>query len=282
MTGLEKFTGLLSASENDGRQNLSTHHSGVVLVPDKTELENDCLVWNPSGKFSEKTPDKDLIVQFSNLALTESLGILRFARKWGVLGICVHGLPASHNSELPFTTQAECPPCTPSGSESIELWRRFARIARAMLSIATQLHNVRRGNENDWLVLLQGGAESNLPTDIATERRLLKDAVNLWLELGNVRPRLEWDFDVAIVLAYPLSSSLFGVLATQLPSFVARSEGLLTCASCGRSGTLSQLGITRFRRPRAGNRFFCDDCRDEKAPQRFASKAYKGREKAKK
>lgn len=105
MVGLEKFTGLLSASEDNERQNLSTHRSDVVLVPDKIELENDCLVWNPSGKFSEKTPDKDLIVQFSNLALTESLGFLGFARKWGVLGICVHGLPASHNSESLFITQ---------------------------------------------------------------------------------------------------------------------------------------------------------------------------------
>jgi hypothetical protein len=282
MTGLEKFAGLLSASENDERQNFPTRHSGIVLVPDEIKLEDDRLVWNPIGEFSEREPDKDLIVQFSNLALTESQGVLRFARKWGVLGICVHGLPASHNSESPFITQDECPPCTPSGNEPIEQWRRFARLARAMMSIANQLHNGRRGNEGDWLVLLQGGAESTLPKDIATERRLLQDAVNLWLELGNVRPRLEWNLDVEIALAYPRSSSLFGVLATQLPSFVARSEGLLTCSSCGRSGTLSQLGTLRERKPRAGKRFFCDDCRDENAPQRFASKAYRGREKAKK
>ena len=64
-----------------------------------------------------------------------------FALRWGVLGLCRHGLPATH----PITAEM-APievPCglwmTATGTEPVALWREYARQARAVLDVATAL-----------------------------------------------------------------------------------------------------------------------------------------------
>jgi hypothetical protein len=274
MTELDNFISKLLFDENNVDASLRFQHT-VLNVPRKIELRDEQLIWNPAEGYIQNDLDKELLYTFANLAFTESQGILSFARTWGALGLCEHGLPATHNSPTLFPPSKNAY-CEPSGSERIDIWQRFARISRAMLNIALRLYNDEQGRVDDWFVLLQDKAEGNLPKDIQTERFLLERAVNFWMDLANIRPRFRWESE-GVLLEYPTYCGLFGSLAIQLMSNVFSMDRLLICSACGRCGSMNTLGGARIRRPRAGTRFYCADCVMDGAPQRFASQASRKR-----
>jgi hypothetical protein len=254
--------------------------SDTLIVPKDIDFNDGQLLWNPDDDFKEVEPDDEIIFKFANLATEETAGILRFAREWGVLGLCRHNLPATHNPPpiLPGDTVSEG--CSPSGAEAIEVWYRFARIIRAMISIAAQHKQEHQGYENDWLVLLQGTSEDNLPTNISSERQLLSKSMNLWIGLSNIQPRLKPE-NAGVSLSYPFYGSLFGVLGIQLMTQVGGDGSLLKCAACGVIGSYRDLASDRWRRPKVGARFYCDDCRIDRVPQRRAERASRQRKKLK-
>jgi hypothetical protein len=89
----------------------------VLIVPKRIELTRGRLVWSlpirrkrdrgPADTFREgmrrmvvhsrQVPSEGLLKEFVRLADAPEERFLEFARKWGVFGICKHGLPASHN-----------------------------------------------------------------------------------------------------------------------------------------------------------------------------------------
>jgi len=118
-------------------------------VPEDIELRDDRLWWRPSKPspafpgltyaYAKRAPGPGLLEQFVALSDAPAEDILRYARHWGVLVICHHGLPASHSEH--------CRPMTRSGRgryvfwEPIESWRYFARHAKGILEIAAATHN---------------------------------------------------------------------------------------------------------------------------------------------
>jgi hypothetical protein len=87
----------------------------------------------------KRTPGPGLLEQFVGLSDASDEDILRYARHWGVLVICRHGLPASHSEH--------CRPMTLSGRgryvfwEPLASWRYFARHAKRVLEIAAATYN---------------------------------------------------------------------------------------------------------------------------------------------
>lgn len=235
----------------------------------------------------DQSPSGMLLNTFVKLVDATPDQILEFARRHGVLNICEHDLPSSHNpSSRVFYDSNPVDPCyarrlTQSPYlhlepvdrqeeadewhwEPFERWRYFAGKARAMLNIAARLHMGMVGRREDWdryhsdisarerqsIVELRQGLGRQA---IGLERASLADHVTEWLEWGGVKPELVWDWEAATpkVELYPYD--LFGTLAMQLTLAISRSDGLAICSACG------QAYIPK-RRPRAGQRHYCPEC----------------------
>ena len=132
-----------------------------LVVPALIELDGDRLVWSPSSSTEgpiSRQPDKAMITRFIALARRKPAQVLRFARDYGVLGICHHGLPCSHNQPRPVRVVPGEPViwCQPLGYpdqfwEPLEAWYHFAEEARGMLNRAARFHRQVRREPGDVL-----------------------------------------------------------------------------------------------------------------------------------
>lgn len=99
------------------------------------------------GKVNLRRASPEMLDGFLNLAEAPAERVLTYAREWGVLGLCSHGLPCTHdhfrNRRRVSPNREE--PCFPlgwdglGGQEPVAAWWRYARLARAMLSTASRL-----------------------------------------------------------------------------------------------------------------------------------------------
>jgi DNA-directed RNA polymerase subunit RPC12/RpoP len=223
----------------------------------RVELRGDRLVWFPIvGESAGKDVDApaDLLLRFVRLADASPQHICDFAARWGVLGICKHGVPSSHN-----------PGCRPRSNdeydywETLEVWRHFARHARALLNVAARLHDEKLGEAADWRVVYEQSGQvapwwNRSHGSLGVERLALADCVNEWLLIGNVRPALTWSPGEGCSSKVGLAGSgLFGVLAIRILMAVSRTAGLALCSWCGEP-------YAPKRRPRADRRNYCPKC----------------------
>ena len=115
---------------------------------------------------------------------------------------------------------------------------------------------------------------------------MVREAVNTWLHLGDVRPEYWWDsesdrFDLRMSWSMREVGGwgqhdrpgLFGCLSVQLALRIAAEVRMATCSFCGTDYPVE-------RSPRRGKRNFCPSCRDERVPQRLAQRDYEARQRA--
>jgi transposase-like protein len=253
------------------------------LRPDVVEVEGEWLRWEYSDKGrgfgAHIRMGPGLLAEFPKLADASPSAIRNYARRWGVLKICAHGLPCGHNPPPVVGMESGLVTwCYPLGWpdtcwEPLDRWRHFARQTRAMLNIAAYVHAGKPGRPEDWQTVYedaktdawqhvhQGGPFWERLTCEAARARLglLLDER---LALGHVRPQLTWSGKThEIVLK---GSGLFGALTAQLLMVISRTDGLLICSGCG------QAYDPKPRRPRAGTRHYCQTCRHHSIPQRDA------------
>ncbi|HEU0022727.1 MAG TPA: hypothetical protein VFR55_13815, partial [Dehalococcoidia bacterium] len=95
---------------------------------------------NSNGQVLSNPDLRRLLDEFINLSESPDERIMQFAGKWGVLGVCKHGVPFSGCRE----------DCQEGYLESISTWRIFSRMARAILSISANLHQGIPGKNADW------------------------------------------------------------------------------------------------------------------------------------
>lgn len=259
------------------------------LVPSRIWLEGDRLFWHPVEQWKRVKPISETFADF--LALAEekesNRDVLDFARKWGVLNLCrEHVLPVSHDNRCkPFERH------TYSQGEPVTQWRRFARLAGAVLNLSQDLTDGGIGKSTDWRVvadfdrllplsstaatLTELGMFGSSPRRKATPtalkeagregRAVIADCVNQWVELGNVRPQMLWQTgEPTVLLAGGLyRGSLFGALAVHLLELAGR----YVIASCS--------GCRKFYhpeiRPKTGQDRFCGQCRNQGVPVALAS-----------
>lgn len=270
-------------------------------VPDAIELDGQKLAWTTRvgpPRFVE--PHKGLLEEFIHLSDAHPERIRDYARRWGILRICVHGLPASHNPIAPWSAEpwqlvsldshgsvlwrpslGESQ-CRPTSSdlltakewmyEPLDSWRNLAALAKKLLNIAANLYSGKAGSPADWRSLIRGWPDlglASLGIDNAIEREkmTLAGLINEWLSWGNVRPRLHWN-DLKARVAFG-GEGLFGALAVQLLLVVSRIDGLAICSACS-------LPYMPSRRPSSARRNYCQAC-GRKAAARHATEDYRRR-----
>jgi len=231
-----------------------------------------------------------MLEAFLRLADASDQQIQAYALRWGILGICKHGLPfgwAPHTAAqkfywcLPIRWKGWHPPHGPGGWEPLRSWRAFSRQANAIVNLSASVHQDRRGRPEDVLAARESMPKVvrslsrslfSAPAETVDEQRQLVAAfIREWLWFGSVRLHFQWNrrgVQVGfggIVLAY----GLFGALAVQLVLIVSRSDGVAFCHGCGQP-------YAPRRRPKARQRNYCSSC-GRKAAVRDAVKAYRDR-----
>lgn len=262
---------------------------GEYLVPSHITLERNRLFWRPVEQWKKVKATSATFSGFLALGDEKESGrdVLDYARKWGVLNLCrEHLLPVSHD--------IRCKPLeryTDSQGEPVSQWRRFARVAGAVLNISQDVSDGRIGKTDDWRIIADFDPLLSLSTsaltlnelgmfgsnakrkatpsalkDAAIEaRRLITDCVNQWIELGNVRPQMQWEAGEPTVLLSggTYRGTLFGALAVHLLELAGR----YVIASCS--------GCRKFYhpeiRPKSGQDRFCPQCRKQGVPVALAS-----------
>ena len=267
-------------------------------VPEKIgrikEPDRGAALWDWASNRMRKTNlseilqgGQSLLDRFVRLAYAHPQQILNYAKAFGVLEICGHGLPWTHNppfvhpsGELDHTSA-----CVPHGegrgpffSEPLEVWRAFARLFRGILNVAAYLHLEKAGRLDDWKTIYDYPRDDDAQTRfiafleqirnderVAFEKLNLSVVLNRLLTLGNVQPQVVWDReDPTIQFGGP---RLFGNLVIQLVLAVSRTEGLAVCTACGNS-------YIPPRRPASTRNNYCQVCREDGVPQRNASRRY--------
>lgn len=254
-------------------------------IPDRIELKGEKLFWHETPRHVVKLQG-EILEAFLRLANASSSRILEFAKQWGVLELCKYDCPPSHPPLYwlcPVKNSYSYHPRMEDGApwEPVTAWRRWAQRANATLNVAGDLYEDKIAREEEWRVAcwIERKSEdrnySIRPKRVEAGWRLLALNLNYWLELAEVRPYVDWaksPEDNKGRLSLPLMvGGLFGALATQLVLAISRTDGLAICSGCG-------VGyVPSYRRPRAGERHYCKECRDGKVPQRDAARDHRSR-----
>ena len=210
---------------------------------------------------------------------------MKFANKFGVLQLCEHGVPYVHNANPHIT--GTCDSRQPSGLEPVSLWRMYARLARAIIKVVADLHDVEKPDipfllgdkkgleyyskrisdwediDGAWVFLSKSWNRKDVPADFfkgffrdpCGEAHNLAETINVWLEFCGVRPTFAWD-----LLEKPrpeirlTGGAVLGTVIRQLAFACARVDGLAICSGCGKP-------FVPERRPRARQRCWCPECR---------------------
>jgi hypothetical protein len=200
-----------------------------------------------------------------------------------VLGLCVHGLPASHNPQ-PFAL----PPgghkiwwCRSESPEPISRWITYIQRARAFMNIAASLRkgNPEPGREEDWrAVFAERLAEPYLKSQERFEKLVkglgksimagsfyLAFLVNEWLDMSKVRPSLEWHpwgpkrKEPYVSFA---GHGVFAALGLQLASAITGLHGFAQCSGC------ANIYQRQRRQAKAGQHNYCPTCHAKGVPAR--------------
>jgi hypothetical protein len=222
-----------------------------------------------------------------------------FARRWGVLGLCQHGLPATHPitmEMLPLET-----PCglwmTATGTESVSLWREYARQARAVLDVAAALVSeevaatelrpdlpsptAAEQEAAAWSIALRPfPPRSDAPPaildylegpDRVTQRRWLLDrAIARWTNVAGIQLVPDFAGGQPVRLGV---RSLFGALSVQLLFAVVSAPFTRSCAGCGKLFSPS-------RKPRGEEKSWCPRCKRKEKDRAAASARFRALEAA--
>jgi hypothetical protein len=174
------------------------------------------------------------------------------------------------------------------GPLGLERWRRWLLEAQAMIDFA---YTIQQGNEpSDSVIaaLRRANWKAPWPTrdDLMTAKRPIGGSrvaphVNRWLNLADIKFEFRWgdtrkDTDPAWVLRSP---NLFGGLAFALAQRIAHPEALYACSACGAAHRPGRRPAVR--RGKQENTY-CRSCQLTGARERFATRAYRERERVKK
>jgi len=295
----------------EGGLSIGMGEDGIPRVERRRKLELhlgdefDLRIYESKTQF-ESPPLEDLLDGFLDLSHPGQLedgeeqsldakheAVLRFAMRWGMLGICHHGLPSGHSAECtPRSTREE------DGAilewEPVEAWYRYSIQARTLLNVAIDLQMGDPGRVEDWDLVKSSAWPPEMsskagvievsdvfgklltehwhpgdyfpvsPDDIDTHRAALAECLDHWLRYGGIRIRAsalaaessEPGQLMFLSLDPPdaAASGLFGWIALALAAVMTSSNGIYWCDSCGDPYS------PRGRRPQSGRRHYCSTC----------------------
>jgi hypothetical protein len=206
-----------------------------------------------------------LLLQFVALADEPDSAILRFADRFGPLYLCPHNEPAVAPCwHARFNKTLGVHFCPPEGwpdrcSESLEGWRKWARLMAALLRIANSLHGRQPGTADDWATVFPKGEVHNWIKkfdNYLDHWTLLAGVINQQIEYGGLRPFCAINYRGRTEVLFSSLSpygALFGALTTQTLLAITRARNLLTCSSCG-------VLFFAKRLPTRGEHSYCRKC----------------------
>ncbi len=236
------------------RRNRAARLSGPpeLPIPFEASIRDGYLTWtwyslDKGGHRVAPTPQKlpsTLCFDFAKLAGASDKQILRFADKWGPLGL-------DRREE-----------------ERVDSCREHARLALALIRFAGERVTGGRGEDEDWQVICKSTparAIDRKRMDHPTQMAIVASAVNTWFAHARGHGIITVDGDSGDLQVRPYASDLFGVLIPQIAHLIARSDQTALCAGC-RDPFTPKRPIVR------GSRQYCNGCRKAKLPQRDAAR----------
>jgi len=277
---------------------LITHWRRPKLV----KVEDDQLVYSIRNRkvLQDANQPFEPLKSFLKLAYIEigekaEQKIIKFAERWGVLGICrEHLLPWSHNDQPTFSDNTllqlhfrndrrSCgmPERNGDWSEPLSEWYLWLRLAKAIFSLGLELHQGRNGKAEHWNFMgykpayYAGIGKINRSTGLPEPelgKTIVASYVTSWLEVTGVKPRFEWLTTGRIFsLGVSAPDRLLSILGVQIMMLINRSSGLGICTSCG------EWFLLRTRQSLSRN-VYCEHC-GKKAARRDAQARYYKRKK---
>lgn len=228
------------------------------------------LMWESEGAGEGQRivrPTARTFEEFVSLREGTNGDILKYAKRWGVLGLCKrHGWPTSHDPNCLSRTFGSSDAIM---GESLKSWIIFAEVAAAILEISQKLDDGELGDQEDWEVMLQmyrwppalqmdwhtpgySWATAKRKQAAAVEKTAIASLINHWLVLGSVRPHVLWFDNEKNLGVSLLTRGLFSALAVQLMERAGRYV-LAACSECRKF-------YRPTRRPKATQNRYCPDC----------------------
>jgi hypothetical protein len=218
--------------------------------------------------------------------------ICRFAAHWGGLQIFYRMEAGSRWPEIVHT-------------EHCAVWQYFAGVMRSLFLISGEQYQGKPGSPDHWRVIStppsQMGKRASKrdgcwfdPVPLGDEENWLALAyfaakewqqnpvmvarlLNTLLGLGRVRPWITWSGapSEGPRSRFTLTSrSLLSNLALQLCLRIAKVDSFVWCFHCGRTY------LPQVRGPKAGQRNFCPDCREEGRPKYYSHRDFRQRKRS--
>ena len=216
--------------------------------------------------------------QFLSIQKASDGDILKLARKWGVLGICEHGLPPGHllQTTLPETAindRCKLPQSNGLFSETFQSWRNFSRLLNAINWLAIDLRHDKAGQRERWETINEWWTVSSGMIAPSEKYSHLSSVINRLMELIDVRPQLLRRKDgwvMSLTVSPDLEGRLLPVLVLRTIQQLDSQLASAVCSACNKSYDL-RYGQS-FKR-----NHYCDEC-GTKAAWRDASRKYRKRQ----
>ena len=226
-----------------------------MWAPRVLSLEGDYLLWD-ANRNSINVPGVGLLDGFLSLADAEPDRILRFARKWGALGI-----------KRKAASELRC-------LEPIAAWKDLAIRFRALHRIGAELNCDRVGAVEDWRALGSELPAASRSYEALEEARFgLMSHIRRLVQEACLYPRLYWNKSTEqwqIDLDTYSRTNLFAVLVLKLLISIADKEGFALCSGCHKS-------YVPEKQPSVGRRNYCPDCRSAGVPFRDSKREQRRR-----
>jgi hypothetical protein len=280
------------------------------LLPRRVDVAGGNLVYTLSDTVT--AGDEGLLRRFLLLADADDESIANYAHEFGVLGLCMHGLPWTwlHDGEnlgracsepmredyeraAAVFAKGRSPAAATAFREPLETWRLTARAYRSVIEMADRIQSRKPSDPHHMAAIaaLLPGYGYTRAADMPGAASATKGQIE--------RAQIEWDrwhltevlnelLDKAVraTVTYPARTdlrpqmrfagrSLADALVLQLAMAVCRTGEAATCDGCGTVFVPS----TRYK-PREGQRRFCDDCRASGVPWKLAARDRRARAKS--
>lgn len=234
---------------------------GRLPVSKTMRLNGDRLEWDRLGEHKTPLPSKDLLEDFWQLNYTDKpTDYLRFAKRWGPLGLCEHGKPCTHKSK-----------CRPREvkhvySEPISGWQEYVKKFEAAVGVAYSNKQKEKCTPKEWHLIGGDGDKWS----VSAQESKLAETVNTWLHDGDVRPQVKLGekplpYIQAGLGGYPL----FGTLAWLLAEYIFSGRKLAFCFGCLRPFH------PKKKAPKSGQKSWCPKCKEDGTQNRISQREHR-------
>jgi hypothetical protein len=220
-----------------------------ILTPRFDRVERGRLIESTDDWIEGLRAPRDLLHRFIRIveapktrrvdeAKRIEVATVAFVSRYGMLGLCVHGLPAAHNRLCMRKRPVD----------SIDGYRQFALCLDALLRIGLELNAGRRGDHVDWELVNSILCGPDFPQPLDGRKRVLKpELVSVgrqylgftihWLaKVCRIQPKFHWHEDAWVIdftSEYGSGSNLPAILALQLMAEIG-GNAMRKCRSCSR------------------------------------------------